>query len=70
MLELCRPNKAYWTNELALLGNVPTYEEAYQLLADLERRHLIKRIVRLGPVSWQRTVLGDLIVATGTVRSF
>ena len=70
MLELCRPNKAFWTNELALLGNVPTHEEAYRLLADLEQRHLIKRIVRLGLISWQRTILGDLIAMAVTARSF
>ncbi len=68
MLQLCSRRRIFWTNELAILGNVPTLDEAYRLLADLERRHLVRRVVCQEPISWRRTTLGDLIVTVSSVR--
>jgi hypothetical protein len=64
MLEAFSRRSAYWTSDLALLAGHRTTGEAYRALERLEQRHLVQRVVRLDPISWRRTELGDMIATT------
>ena len=52
---------AYWTTDLTLLCGHRSTGETYRALVRLEERHLVQRVVRLDPISWRRTELGDMI---------
>jgi len=61
MLEAFSRRQAYWTTDLALLAGHQSTRETYRALERLEARQLVQRVVRLDPISWRRTELGDMI---------
>lgn len=70
MLEAFSRRNAYWTTDLALLAGHRSTGEAYRALERLEERHLVQRVVRLDPISWRRTELGDIIANTFPLNAF
>jgi hypothetical protein len=64
LLEAFSRRGAYWTTDLALLAGYRTTGAAYRALERLEERNLVQRVVRLDPISWRRTELGDIVANT------
>jgi hypothetical protein len=64
MLRAFSRRSAYWTSDLALICGHRSTRDAYLALERLEERHLVQRVVRLDPISWRRTELGDIIAST------
>jgi hypothetical protein len=67
LLEAFSRRAAYWTTDLALLVGYRSIGETYRALERLEQRHLVHRVVRLDPISWRRTELGDMVVQANAV---
>ncbi|HLY54550.1 MAG TPA: hypothetical protein VKS60_03270 [Stellaceae bacterium] len=70
MLEAFSRRNAYWTTDLALLAGHRTTGETYRALERLEERNLVQRVVRLDPISWRRTELGEIIANAFPVNAF
>jgi hypothetical protein len=63
VLEAFSRRTTYWTTDVALVCGHRSTGDAYRALERLEERHLVQRVVRLDPISWRRTELGDIIAA-------